>query len=109
MRGLKDRVVLVTGGARGIGAALCRRFVDEGAKVAIFDVLDKEAGDLARELSANESRARAYGVDIADTTAVRAAVSQVESDLGAIDVLINNAGRNRPGEFVQTDPTHCKK
>ena len=106
MRGLQDKVVIVTGGARGIGAALCRRFVAEGSKVAVFDLLHDDAVVLAKELSADSSSVRAYGVDITDASAVNAAVIQVEAKLGPIDVLVNNAGRNRPTSFISSDSTH---
>jgi 2-hydroxycyclohexanecarboxyl-CoA dehydrogenase len=98
MRGLEGKVVIVTGGARGIGAAICQRFVEEGAKVAVFDVLAEVAEQVAK------SRIHAYRVDITDIDAVRAAVVRVESELGPIDVLVNNAGRNRPGGFVEVAP-----
>jgi len=103
MRGLKDKVVVVTGGARGIGNALSRRFAAEGAKVAIFDVLESEAQSLASELS-DATHVRGYGIDITDLSVVRSSIAQVEAELGPIDVLVNNAGRNRPGNFVDTDP-----
>jgi 2-hydroxycyclohexanecarboxyl-CoA dehydrogenase len=103
MKGLKDKVVIVTGGARGIGAALCRRFVAEGSRVALFDVLAAEAEALATELSADGALARGYEVDISDAAAVTAAVAQVEAECGPIDVLVNNAGLNRPVRFVDSE------
>ena len=108
MRGLTDKVVIVTGGARGIGAALCRRLVDEGAKVAIFDLLGEAAAQVAAELHRNASTARAYVVDITDRSAVDGAVARVEADIGPVDVLINNAGKNTPGRFIETDAEHWR-
>jgi 2-hydroxycyclohexanecarboxyl-CoA dehydrogenase len=109
MRGLKDKVVIVTGGASGIGAAICRRLADERAKVAIFDIQSESASRLAMELSPDASRARAYDVDITDAQAVRAAVERLESELGPVDVLVNNAGRNRPMRFVDSTAEHWQE
>jgi 2-hydroxycyclohexanecarboxyl-CoA dehydrogenase len=106
MRGLKDKVIVVTGGARGIGAALCRRFAAEAAKIAIFDVLRDDARTLAQELSADSSRARAFDIDITDYHQVGKVVAEVENELGSIEVLVNNAGVNRPAAFVESDPSH---
>jgi len=103
MRGLKDKVVIVTGGARGIGAAICRRFSEEGARVAIFDILTDEAAALACELVSLGAVAGAWRVDISDSLAVASAVAQVEDAFGAIDILVNNAGLNRPGPFITTE------
>lgn len=98
MRGLAGKVVLVTGGAGGIGAALCRRFGEEGCKVAVFD-LDAAGA----ERTAREAGGKAWTVDIADQAGVVAAVAAVERDLGPIDVLVNNAGWDRAGAFLDTD------
>lgn len=92
MKGLKDKVVIVTGGAGGIGAAVCARFLEEGAKVAVFDL---NAGAAPH--------GRAYAVDIADQARVVAAVEKVERELGPVDVLVNNAGWDRAAPFLQTD------
>jgi len=93
MRGLRDKVVIVTGGARGIGAALCDRLAEEGARVAIFDLLLSDS-----------AVTRTWQVDITDHRAVADAVADVESAIGPIDVLINNAGLNRPAAFISTQP-----
>jgi len=106
MRGLKDKVVVVTGGAGGIGAALCRRFVGEGAKVAVCDIRFDAAKALADELARGGEIARAYGPDITEDVAVRKAVAQVEAELGPVDVLVNNAALNRPGPFIDSEPAH---
>lgn len=98
MRGLDGKVVLVTGGAGGIGAALCRRFAAEGCKLAVFDLDAAGAERVAREVGG-----RAWALDIADQAQVIDAVSAVERDLGPIDVLVNNAGWDRAGPFLETD------
>jgi len=98
VRGLGGRVVLVTGGAGGIGAALCRRFAEEGSKVAVFDLDADGAAAVAADCGG-----RAWTVDIADQARVVAAVADVERALGPIDVLVNNAGWDRAGPFLDTD------
>ncbi len=92
MKGLRNKVVLVTGGAGGIGAAVCARFEEEGAKVAVFDL---NAGSVAH--------GRAYAVDISDQARVINAVEKVEREIGPIDVLVNNAGWDRAAPFLETE------
>jgi D-sorbitol dehydrogenase (acceptor) len=86
---LKDKVAIVTGGARGIGAAICRRYADEGARVAVADLLEGEADALAQEIGRG-----AFGVrlDVARRDSIDAAVAKVVDQAGGVDVLVNNAG-----------------
>jgi 3alpha(or 20beta)-hydroxysteroid dehydrogenase len=86
---LDGKVAIITGGARGMGAATSRVFVEAGAKVAIADVLDAEGAALAVELG---DAARFYHLDVTSEAAWAELVVKVEADLGAIDVLVNNAG-----------------
>lgn len=109
MRGLQGKVVIVTGGARGIGAALCRRLAEEGALVAIFDVDIEAARQQASQLAEVGARVAAHGVDITDAQAVQAAVAKVEAELGPVEVLVNNAGLNRPARFVDSDVAHWQQ
>src|SRR3954451_6589079 len=87
------RVALVTGSARGIGAATARRFADEGASVAVLDLDQNAADDTAAGLGAE----KAIGVacDVSESSSVDAAVSRVVDELGKVDVLVNNAGVTR--------------
>ncbi|SFC27416.1 SDR family oxidoreductase [Tropicimonas isoalkanivorans] len=101
MRGLKNRVVILTGGSSGIGKATALRLAEEGAKVAIFDLNESGARDAAAEV--RDGTIRAYGVDITDRAAVEAAVEQVEADLGPVELLANVAGWDLPAPFVETD------
>lgn len=109
MRGLTGKVVIVTGGAGGIGAALCQRFAAEGATIAIFDLNGEAAGALAAQLRAEKANARAYTVDISDAARVEDAVAEVERDLGPVDVLVNNAGWDHAARFLDTDPALWQK
>jgi 2-hydroxycyclohexanecarboxyl-CoA dehydrogenase len=104
MKGLQDKVVIVTGGGGGIGAALCEGFAGEGAKVAIFDLDAEGAGRVAERIVADGGIAVTHIVDITDYTAVAAAVQRVEDGLGAVDVLVNNAGWDHAARFLDTEP-----
>lgn len=108
MRGLKGKRVIVTGGGSGIGHAICRRFAEEGAEVAIFDLNLDGAGETMRRIEAAGGRASAHRVDIADRAAVDAAVAEVERG-GPIDVLVNNAGWDEIKPFLDTDPGLWRK
>jgi 2-hydroxycyclohexanecarboxyl-CoA dehydrogenase len=101
LRGLKDKVAVVTGGGQGIGRALTLRLAEEGCKVAIFD-LKLEAAKETQKL-AGGATVRSYELDVGDHGAVSAAVAKVESELGPIWALVNNAGWDRPAPFLSTD------
>jgi 3-oxoacyl-[acyl-carrier protein] reductase len=97
-----DRVVVVTGAARGIGAGTAKRFADEGASVAILDLEQEAAAATAEGLGAPQ--AIGLACNVADTDSVEAAVSQVVEQLGKVDVLVNNAGVTRDNLlFKMTD------
>lgn len=87
------RVAVVTGSARGIGAATARRFAEEGASLAVLDLDERTAAATAAELGATQ----AIGIkcDVADAASVDAAVSQVVDELGGLHILVNNAGVTR--------------
>lgn len=86
---LDGKVAIVTGGARGMGAATSRRFVAEGANVLIADVLDEAGAALAAELGA---AARFCKLDVTSEDNWAAAVADAEAAFGPVDVLVNNAG-----------------
>ena len=101
MRGLKDKVAVVTGGGQGIGRALTLRLAEEGCKVAIFDVKPDAAKET--EQLAPKGSVTAYELDVGDYATVVAAVAKVETELGPIWALVNNAGWDRPAPFLSTD------
>lgn len=106
---LKDKAVLITGGASGIGAACAQLFVAEGARVAIVD-RDRERGDaLARELGRAEARVVFLAAALTDEAACREAVAAAIRAFGRLDILVNNAGINDgialerpPAEFLDS-------
>jgi NAD(P)-dependent dehydrogenase (short-subunit alcohol dehydrogenase family) len=100
MRGLEDRVVVVTGGALGIGASACRRLVDEGATVAITDILDDEGEKLARSLANGDKAgtARYWHLDVTDEQDVERVLQEVSGAFGRIDAIVNNAGVSGPNK-----------
>lgn len=89
MSRLEGKVALVTGGARGIGRAICEAFIAEGARVAVADLLAHEAAETAAALGAN---AMAVTMDVTNMDAITSGVGQVEQAFGGIDILVNNAG-----------------
>jgi 2-hydroxycyclohexanecarboxyl-CoA dehydrogenase len=107
VKGLTGKVAIVTGGGQGIGRALVLRLAEEGCKVAIFD-LSTAAGDETAKL-AGGATVKTWQVDVSDFDAVQAAVEAVESELGPIWVLVNNAGWDKPQPFLATDPAFWEK
>ncbi len=109
MRGLKDRTVLVTGAANGIGAAIARRLGEEGCAVGILD-FDAEAGaKVASEIAAAGGRAELFAADITDYDAVARAVEDCEKEFDPLALLVNNAGWDRAANFLDTTPEFWRK
>ncbi|QBI22113.1 glucose 1-dehydrogenase [Egibacter rhizosphaerae] len=99
MRGLADRVALVTGGASGIGRATAARLVEEGSRVVIADLDGRAAASVARELGAEAGLA----CDVTDTAQVDAAVAHCSRELGGLDLVHANAGAPFTGAITEVD------
>jgi D-sorbitol dehydrogenase (acceptor) len=95
---LKDKVAIVTGGARGIGAAMVERYVAEGAKVAVADIAFADAQKTA---ALHGDKAFAVAIDVTKIASIEAAVDAVVKRWGGIDILVNNAGVFDMGPIVE--------
>ena len=91
----QQRTAIVTGAARGIGAAIARRFAQDGMAVAVLDLDEGACSDTVKSITAAGGESIGVGVDVADEAAVAAAVERVAEELGAPTVLVNNAGITR--------------
>ena len=109
MKRFHNQTVVITGGGGGIGGATCRRFGNEGARVAVFDLNLEAAEKVASAIRAEGGTAEAFKCDITDRASVNAAVAAAEANLGPIDVLINNAGWDVFKPFTKTEPAQWDK
>jgi 3-oxoacyl-[acyl-carrier protein] reductase len=102
MSKLIDKTALVTGGSRGIGAAIAKRLAADGASVAITYASDaKSAGAVVKAIESNGGKAIAIQADSTDAEAVKGAVEKTVAALGSLDILINNAGTAIPKPFEE--------
>jgi 2-hydroxycyclohexanecarboxyl-CoA dehydrogenase len=99
LRGLRDKVVVVTGAGRGVGQAIAQRLAAEGARVAVTDVDRDSALTTAETLEG----AAGFRLDITDAAEVNARIAEIAATLGPIDALVNNAGWDRLAPFLETD------
>jgi 2-hydroxycyclohexanecarboxyl-CoA dehydrogenase len=109
MRGLSEKIVIVTGGGGGIGGATCRRFAEEGARVAVFDINEAAAQKVSDAIIAAGGQAEAVACDITNHEAVAAAVAGVVARHGRVDVLVNNAGWDVFRLFKDSKPDEWRK
>ena len=101
MRGLKDKVAVVAGGAGGIGTATCVRLGEEGAKVVVGDLNGEAAAAVAKEITGAGGEATSLGFDISDEDSVRALIAKAVDEFGGLDVLHANAADLSPGTIGQ--------
>lgn len=99
MSDLKDKVALVTGGTGGIGAAICLRLADAGARVATNYRNEEKARAWQEEVKKKGYEIAIYQADVSDYDACEKLVADITSDLGSIDILVNNAGITKDGMF----------
>ena len=103
MARLQDKVVIVTGGAQGLGEGIARRLAEEGASVVIADINGAKAKSVADSLIREGRKAIAVALDVAERKQVRDAVQKTVEHFGRLDVMFNNAGFNRPLPFMEVD------
>src|SRR6201982_2905112 len=101
MQGLKDKRVLITGGASGIGAATAARFLEEGSRVCVLDRDSTACDHIRRELPA---LGEAIIADVTDLMQVEAAFAEAIRLMDGVDVLINNAGVSIRHQFLDMTP-----
>jgi len=99
--GLAKKVVIVTGGAAGIGRATALRFAREGARVAVWDITEAGADELVEGLVTAGGEGHFARVDVSDAGSVEAGVAEVVEKWGGVDVLVNNAGILRDAQLVK--------
>ncbi len=97
MKLLQDRVALITGAGRGIGRAIALAFAAEGARLALTARTVSELDEVVRQIRAAGGTALALPADLADRAAARSLVGQVETKLGPVEILVNNAGIGSSG------------
>ncbi len=106
MKGLTGKKAIVTGGGGGLGTAMCERLAEEGCNVGVFDLNLKSAQETAEKIG---NQATAYEVDISDFDAVKEAVKAFEHSVGPTEILVNNAGWDKVGNFLETDKALWEK
>jgi 2-hydroxycyclohexanecarboxyl-CoA dehydrogenase len=97
----KTKVAVVTGGASGIGAAICRRLAKDGIDIAVWDLNQQTAEEVAEQVRALGQRAIASLVDVSDRKNVEAAAAEARDKLGKVTILVNSAGMHATGAFAE--------
>lgn len=100
---LKDRVIMVTGGAQGLGEGIAQRLAAEGGAIVIADMNGEKAEAVASDLKKQGHKALAVQVDVAERSQVQAAIGKAVNTFGKLDVMFNNAGFNKPLPFMDVD------
>ncbi len=99
MINLKGKTAIITGGAMGIGLAICKRLLKKGCSVTIWDLNESELEKVLKELKCESNSLFAYTCDVSDPEQVKELSLQARNDMGRVDILINNAGYVRHGMF----------
>ncbi|HHF2870240.1 TPA: SDR family NAD(P)-dependent oxidoreductase [Vibrio diabolicus] len=107
MRGLKNKVALVTGSANGIGLAIAKRLYEEGANVALADWNEEQLANAVEGF--DKQRMSAHSIDVSDPDKVAALISDVVTRFGKLDILVNNAGVHVPGSVIEGSVEDWKK
>jgi len=104
---LRDAVVLITGGASGIGAAMVEHFALQGSRVAFLDVDDMSAASLVSELQSSASHSPQFlHCDLTDIPALKAALAKIEGEMASLRVLVNNAASDDRHSFAEVTPEY---
>jgi len=98
---IKDKVVAVTGGARGIGKVIATAFAERDARIALVDLAPSDLESARAELAARGADVRVYAANVAKEDQVIAALDQAVADFGRLDVMVNNAGIIKDGLLVK--------
>jgi 3-oxoacyl-[acyl-carrier protein] reductase len=98
---LKDKIIVITGAARGLGAAMAKRFATKGCKLALIDLDAASISDTVSACESSASAVKAYGANVADENQVIELFKQIVADLGGLDGLVNNAGITRDALLVK--------
>jgi len=101
-RDFKNKTVVITGAAGGLGLAFARRFGKAGARIAMLDIKQAEVAEAAEKLRSEGTDTLALGCDVSDPLSILNALEQVMNHFGGVDVLINNAGISSRAAFDQT-------
>jgi D-sorbitol dehydrogenase (acceptor) len=104
MKRLEGRTALVTGGARGIGRAICEAYAREGAKVAVADLSSADATETAAAIGG-----MAVEMDVTNLASIKEGVAKVEAEFGGIDILVNNAGIFNMGKIEEITPEDYRR
>lgn len=104
MKGFEDKVILITGGAGGIGRETAQQFLDRGASIELWD-MDKETGDeLVKKWTHEGHKVYFEKIDVTDFSAVKQAMTDLQERWGQLDVLVNNAGITRDATLKKMSP-----